>query len=341
MAHTATIVAQRLRTMAAAMTAQIAQKFHTTTGPQRLTRRRLEMIERAERQGWYLQKVQAALSVLADGHEQGTLLPCLATITTRVAVEDLLHDPPAHATSAALHALLPASTGQPTHAQRIARLEREVLWLRLPGFFPTPLPVAERLLDLAAIAPGMTVLEPSAGTGTLADAIRRRCPIASVSVIEWQHSLVEVLQRKEYDVISRDFLTFPLPEHLPARFDRIVMNPPFEQEQDIAHVRHATSLLMPGGRVVAIISEGAFVRQSRGAQAFRQWLAEHQGVTEVVPAGAFAQTPRPTATRCRIVVIEATLLPYSPMDVNDRSRTTRVGDRGCSHQHHNAAEDSA
>ena len=103
MANTATVVAQRLRAMAAAMTARIEQKFHTTTGQQRLTRRRLEMMDRAERQGWDLQKVQAALSVLADGHEQGTLPPCLAAITTRVAVEGMLRDPTASAAGTALH----------------------------------------------------------------------------------------------------------------------------------------------------------------------------------------------------------------------------------------------
>lgn len=311
MAHTATALAQRFRGLAAAMTTHITQKFSTPTGPQRLTRRRLELIEHAERQGWHLQKVQAALRALADRHEQGTVPPCLATITSRAAVEELIRDPTTNA-GATLHALLPASAGHPTVAQRIARLEREVLWLRLPGFFPTPAPVAERLLDVAHIAPGMSVLEPSAGTGTLADAIRRRCPTASVSVIEWQHSLVEVLQLKGYEVLSRDFLTFPAPAQTPARFDRLVMNPPFEHEQDIAHVRHATSCLRPGGRVVAIMSEGAFVRQSRIAQAFRQWLAEQAGVTEAVPAGAFARTGRPTAVRCRIVVIEAAPDSSSP-----------------------------
>lgn len=327
MTHPAPGLAHRLRSLAAAMTTPIAQKLSTPTSAHRLTRRRLEQIEYTERQGWHLQKVQAALCALADGHEQGTLPPCLATLTTRAAVEELVRDPTASA-GAALHALLPASAGQPTPAQRIARLEREVLWLQLPGFFPTPAPVVERLLDLAAITPGMSVLEPSAGTGTLADAIRRRCPTAAVSVIEWQHSLVEVLQLKGYDVRSRDFLTFPAPEQTPARFDRLVMNPPFEQEQDIAHVRHAASLLLPGGRVVAIVSEGAFVRQSRTAQAFRQWLAEQSSVTEAVPAGAFARTGRPTAVRCRIVVIEAA--PISPIvtvpprfqEARDASQTT-------------------
>jgi len=327
MGNSPSVLSHRLRALAMAMTAQIERKFRTTNGPQRLTRRRLEVIDRSERQGLYLQKVQAALSVLADGHAQGTLPPCLAEITTRVAVACLLRDPTASAAGTALHALLPTTAGHPTHAQRITRLEREVTCLHLPGFFPTPPAVAERLIDLATIASGMTVLEPSAGTGDLADALRRRSPTASVSVIEWQHSLVEVLQLKGYAVLARDFLTFPTPEHLPTRFDRIVMNPPFEQEQDVAHVRHATSLLAPGGRVVAIVSEGVFFRKTRAALVFRQWLEEHRSVTELLPPKAFTGSQRPTAIRCRIVVIDAPPLPCSSTGMNNLSRTTRVGDR--------------
>lgn len=33
------------------------------------------------------------------------------------------------------------------------------------GYFPTPAPIVQQLIDLARIQPGMRVLEPSAGTG--------------------------------------------------------------------------------------------------------------------------------------------------------------------------------
>jgi phospholipid N-methyltransferase/DNA-binding transcriptional MerR regulator len=327
MADTSQATAQRLRALAATMTTQIEGKLYTQHDAQRLTRRRLEMIERAERQGLHLHTIQAALTVLADGHEQGTLPSCLAHITTRTAIERLLSDAADSAAHTALLALLPATAGQPTLAQRIARLERELMWVRLPGFFPTPPSVAERLLDLAAMTSGMTVLEPSAGAGDLADAIRRRCPSAVVSVIEWQHALVEVLQLKGYTVLARDFLTFPDGGQTPVSFDRIVMNPPFEHEQDIAHVRHATTLLAPGGRVVAIVSEGAFFRRTRTAEAFRQWLAQQPHVTEALPPNAFAGTRRPTAVHGRIVVIDIPPLPCSPLGIHDASLSISVDTR--------------
>lgn len=328
MGKTSQTQAQRFHTLAAALTTHIEARLNPPPDTQRLTRRRLEMIERAEQHGVFLHTLQTALSELADHHEQGTLPPCLAHLTTRAAVERVLRESTDSAVRRALHALLPATAGQPTRAQQIARRERDAVWLRLPGFFPTPPAVADRLLDLAALGPGMTVLEPSAGTGTLADAIVRRCPTAVLSVIEWQHSLVEVLELKGYTVCARDFLTFPDDGHAPVHFDRIVMNPPFEQEQDIVHIRHAASLLAPGGRVVAIVSEGAFFRRTRTAQAFRQWLAQQQSMTEALPPHAFAGTQRPTAVRCRMVVIDAPLLPRAPHEPQDvsvaHSRDTRT-----------------
>jgi 16S rRNA G1207 methylase RsmC len=57
-------------------------------------------------------------------------------------------------------------------------------------------------------------------------------------------------------------------------YDRIVMNPPFENGQDIAHVEHAYELLSPGGRLVTVMSEGPFFRQDKNAASFRNWLEE-------------------------------------------------------------------
>ena len=328
MKKTSLATAERLRALAVAITTRIEATTYAQHDTQRLTRRRLQMLERAEQRGLFLHTLQTALSVLAENHAQGTLPPCLAHLTSRAAVERVLRDSTESPVRTALQGLLPAMTGQPTLAQRIARLEREVVWLRLPGFFPTPPAVADRLLELAALRPHMTVLEPSAGTGTLADAIVRRCPTAVLSVVEWQHSLVEVLALKGYAVRAHDFLTFPEAGHPPVHFDRIVMNPPFEQEQDIAHVRHAAALLAPGGRVVAIVSAGTFYRRTRTAQAFRQWLAQQPHSTEALPPNAFTGTRRPTAVHCRIVVIDAPPLPRArraPQDVSfARSLDTRT-----------------
>ena len=39
-------------------------------------------------------------------------------------------------------------------------------------------------------------------------------------------------------------------------FDRVLMNPPFANGQDIEHIKHALHMLKPGGRLVAICANG-------------------------------------------------------------------------------------
>ena len=68
-----------------------------------------------------------------------------------------------------------------------------------------------------------------------------------------------------------------------GQFDRIVMNPPFENGADIKHIQHAMKMLKPGGRLVAICANGP--RQ----QATLKPLAENSGGWyEDLPAGTFA-----------------------------------------------------
>ena len=44
------------------------------------------------------------------------------------------------------------------------------------------------------------------------------------------------------------------------------MNPPFENNSDIKHVRHAFELLAPeNGKLIAIMSEGSFFRNDKQA----------------------------------------------------------------------------
>lgn len=174
---------------------------------------------------------------------------------------------------------------------------RSIATLDAPGYFPTPRAVAARVVELANIPDNARVLEPSAGKGDLADAVRRAVPSAQLDVVELRPSLREVLALKGYNLVADDFLAFH-----GGPYPRIVMNPPFEHGQDAAHVRHAFELLEPGGVLVAIVSEGLFFRED--AAAFRAWLAEVGGVDERVAQGAFLESDRPTGVATRIVTIE-------------------------------------
>jgi hypothetical protein len=157
------------------------------------------------------------------------------------------------------------------------------------------------MLDAAAIEPSHRVLEPSCGKADIVDVIRRRHPEADIVAIEQNLTLQGVLTAKGYGEIVRygDFL-----EHR-GQCDRVLMNPPFEQGQDIQHIRHAYELLAAGGRVVAIASEGPFFRSDAKSVAFRQWLDELGADVEQLPDDAFqgVQAFRQTGVRTRLVLI--------------------------------------
>lgn len=159
----------------------------------------------------------------------------------------------------------------------------------VPGFFPTPKPVIDRMLMLADVRAGMSVLEPSAGKGNIAKAllsfgVRPFC-------VEVVPALAEHLRTIEgLDVVCRDFL-----ELEPEPFDRVVMNPPFESRADRAHVLHAFEFLKNGGRLVAVVSNTAGI-------ALTEWANERGGFVEPLPDDAFATSERPTSVRTSLVV---------------------------------------
>lgn len=171
------------------------------------------------------------------------------------------------------------------------------------GWFPTPTALADDVVARANIGPGMSVLEPSAGEGALVDAILRREPTAEVTAVEIDEQRAKRLNVRTYCV--NDFLDDFTTGWLLAggRFDRVVMNPPFAKRADIAHVRHAFSMLKPGGRLVAIMSAGVEFREDALAREFRAFVATCRGSIERLPDGSFSESG--TAVRTCLVTMEA------------------------------------
>jgi protein-L-isoaspartate O-methyltransferase len=163
-----------------------------------------------------------------------------------------------------------------------------------PQLFPTPRDVALRMVNLAAIRPCMRVLEPSAGTGALLDAIGPCVPGGSIDAVEINAGLAQQMRARHpgVRVHCADFLAIAGPSAYVGgnagddaaplgMFDVIVMNPPFGNAADIAHIRHALTLLAPGGRLVAICAGGP--RQAEQLQPMATtW--------EPLPEGTFAGT---------------------------------------------------
>lgn len=289
----------QLRAKADALQERIDYLRNPAIARQRQTRRRASIAASMALDAQRLERVQQSLRAIAAAIEDARLPDCLAGVTTRSAVERILHREENEPARQLLLERLEGKSPEQMRRERIAELERQLLGVKIPGFFPTPRPLAERVCRLADIRPEHSVLEPSAGKGDLADVVGEYSP-EQLELVEINGTLCDVLRAKGYEPHHTDFLALD-----GAGFDRVVMNPPFENFQDIDHVRHAYECLAPGGRLVAIVSEAPFFRSSRKADDFRAWLA-HVGAETIPVENAFngRESFRQTGVRCRIVVID-------------------------------------
>lgn len=325
--------ARKLRVLADGMAIQIEAKLHPPVAQQRITERRAGITARLWEQGEHLQQIQGKLYAMADAIDQGTLPPILKLVKSKSDLDKLLYKAKAErewkqpirlpqkpedmrpflvmglTSDAKLKEAVEAleSLGKPTitpeqqRGKMIKHMERELVGRRIPGYFPTPTKIAQSMVDMAEILPGMDVLEPSAGKGNIADVIRQAQDV-NIDVIEWNDSLQKILDAKGYNIVGADFLKHG------KMYDRIIMNPPFENFQDVDHVEHAYSLLRPGGRLVSIMGEGTFFRSDKKPTRFREWLESIGGESQKLPEGAFFSSERPTGVAARIVVINKALL---------------------------------
>ncbi|MEV4472883.1 DUF3560 domain-containing protein [Nonomuraea sp. NPDC049504] len=164
--------------------------------------------------------------------------------------------------------------------------------------FVSPPAVVDKLMEFADIQPGMTVLEPSAGTGNIAAAAVELGAV--VDCVELDYNLATSLTSRVPGVNAtsvRDFLEIDPAERAP--FDRVVMNPPFSGGKDILHVTHALRFLKPGGRLVAVMGAGVIFHQSKAAEKFRTLIEERGGEIEALPSGSFA----PATNAATVVVV--------------------------------------
>lgn len=310
---------QTFRTLADRMEATIQAKEHPSVLNQRPTRRRAAMGASMQHEGQRLRAIQQILRGMANAIEAGTLAPELYGVTTRAAVEALtlcqtwpgleydwhqqiretlvnmgIHTSEALGSAkAALNAFLRPDDHETVRRRQIADLERELIGRKIHGFFPTPALVVRQMLGFLTLKPGMRGLEPSAGKGDIAEALRAEG--IAVECCEWNETLRGILEAKGFTLVGRDFL-----EHR-GTYDVIAMNPPFERFQDICHVRHAYSLLALGGELVSIVGESAFFRSEQIAVEFRQWLDEQQANVIDLDAGTFHMSG--TGVKARIIYI--------------------------------------
>jgi len=295
-------MAEKLRGLAEKMQSQIDHKKDSN----RLTntRRRQMIAASLMREGEHLIRVQKALLGLAALYEKGDVPEILACFTTKKAIFNATYssynceDEPGEKTpeNLALWSLFGERSEEEKKAARLWELEQKVKRLRIPGFFQTPSQVTEKMLDFARIETWHSVLEPSAGAGAIADKLRGLTE--HLDCCELSGTLRELLEEKGHSIVSEDF--FDLPGE--PSYHRILMNPPFEQLVDTEHVRHAYELLLPGGRLISVMSMSSFFNSYTKAKEFREWLETVGGAMEKLPEGSFV--PSGTGVSACLVCID-------------------------------------
>lgn len=176
----------------------------------------------------------------------------------------------------------------------------EIITRQEMGYFPTPPALVDQLIKLADLSPGMAVLEPSAGEGAIAGPVHAcRCTVDCFEIDQARAAVIHAAGYANW-VGVLDFLTCD-----PAAvYDRVIMNPPFARQQDIAHVTHALKFLKPRGQLVSVMAAGAAERVNRAASDFRKLVADRGGYLEPLPDDTFKAAG--TGVRTLIAVIPAT-----------------------------------
>jgi len=330
-------LAEKLRSLADAMQKQISAKIDSGISRQNPTARRMRIAASMRQEGYKLQATQRLLYALSDAYDTGEIekFERLKRIGTKSQAELLNRytdkfgnkedDKYLQSTfnynksnfqqlgissvfnwslaisqrDELLHTYNPGAVQQHNQAQqKIQELEIKIKGLKIPGFFPTPKDLVRQLVLMADIREEHRVLEPSAGKGDILDGLKDHLGSSEQLVAcEINPTLRELLELKGYTLLQANFL------EVKESFDRIVMNPPFENGQDVDHVQHALKLLKPNGRVVAIMSEGVFFRKFKKESEFRELLADKNAFVSDPIKGAFKNAFNQTGVSVRIVVV--------------------------------------
>lgn len=294
--ETAKDQADKIRALAAGMDKEIDQKLNPAIGDQNPTARRIRIAEGMRKDGENLQLTQAALNAIADQVEAGTVPPEVASVRfSKKSVHEALHwgRSDNEYFSKWLKRIVTAPE-KDEKSEKIRKLQNDLVGSCIPGFFPTPPELVEKMIAYVRPEAGQIILEPSAGSGAIACALNHG---SKVEACEVNYTLRELLQLKGVNLVAYDFM-----EYAPAyQYDAILMNPPFEGGRDIEHIRKAFTHLKPGGRMAAICAASVDFRQDAKYSDFRDWLGEIGADIEPIEAGAFKKSG--TGVSARMILI--------------------------------------
>lgn len=185
-------------------------------------------------------------------------------------------------------------------------------------FYPTPSHIAGYMIRRIDWKNVRSVLEPSAGSGSLCDALRSfgkslrssrfsdSAKGQGIFCIERDTNLSAILKGKGYRVISDDFLEFTTFQH----FDVILMNPPFSNGD--THLLRAILMQERCGGQICCLLNAETIRNpyTNSRKVLAQKLAQHCAKVEFI-SDAFKHAERPSSVEIALVSMN---IQAPPMD---------------------------
>ena len=176
-------------------------------------------------------------------------------------------------------------------------------------FYCTQPGLADTVVKLAHIEPWHIVLEPSAGQGSLIEAVHRK--FWKKIIVDYyelmDNNRLVIEQKCDEKTINAQFvgIDFMIIDHFPYSeaylYDRIIANPPFSKNQDIDHIRKMYERLRPGGRIVSIASTHWIHGKEQKCNDFRLWIESIKATVKSLPAGEFKKSGTSVAS-CIVII---------------------------------------
>lgn len=175
-------------------------------------------------------------------------------------------------------------------------------------FYPTPENLINKMLCDIDFKMIHSILEPSAGSGNIVEAIKKKEKFYSstynkvnydIDCIEVDQNLQSILKGKNFRVVYNDFLTYDTMKE----YDLIIMNPPFSN--GCKHLLKALEMQQRnGGAIVCLLNAETLKNPYTNDRRYlQQKLAEYNAKVDFIQ-DAFLEAERKTSVKVALIKVQ-------------------------------------
>jgi hypothetical protein len=189
-----------------------------------------------------------------------------------------------------------------------------------PDFYPTPIKLIHRMLSKIDFKYIRSVLEPSAGKGDIAEAIKKQFEYTrnyrhsnnfDIDTIEIDTNLTHILKGKNFRVVHDDFLNY----NSFKKYEAIIMNPPFSTGEK--HLIKAIEMQQKGGKIVCLLNSETLKNPfSNSRKELIQLLEKYNAEVEYID-NAFVDAERKTNVQTALIYIDIPKIEYNSVILDE------------------------